>query len=100
VAFRRDTSLSSEELSQLIREWATGKRGASWTAADREAFLAKSTGAPPAESGASEADRKAFEATQAKMRAQTGRAPTWLTGERDMVLSGRARLNAKSLLGG
>jgi hypothetical protein len=97
VAFRRDTSLSSEELSQLIREWAAGKRGASWTAKDREEFLAGSSGAPPA---GNEADRKAFEATQAKMRAQTGRAPTWLTGERDMVLSGRASLNAKSLLGG
>jgi hypothetical protein len=92
VAFRRDTSLSSEELSQLIREWAAGKRGASWTEADREAFRAGSAG--------NEADRKVFEATQAKTRAQTGRAPTWLTGERDMALSGRARLSAKSLLGG
>jgi len=80
----RDTSLTPKERGQLVREWASGKRGTSWTAADREEFLAGSRGGG--------ADRKAFEAMQAKIRAQTGRTPTLLTGERPL-------LNQQSLLG-
>jgi hypothetical protein len=84
MAFMRDRSLSREERTQLIREVFSGKRGTSWTDADREAFRAKQAGNTP--------ERRAFEATQAKIRAQQGRAPTLLTDERTV-------LNKQSLLG-
>jgi hypothetical protein len=91
MGFLFDPSLSQHEKNVLNQQFAAGRWRGRWTDADREAFRAEQAGNTP--------ERKAFEATQAKMRTQTGRAPTWLTGERDMMLSGRARLNAKSLLG-
>jgi hypothetical protein len=84
MAFYHDRSLSREEKVQLAREVLSGKRGTSWTDEDREAFRAGRVG--------STLERKAFEATQAKIRAQQGRAPTLLTDERTL-------LNKQSLLG-
>jgi hypothetical protein len=84
MAFYRLWSPSREKKEQLAREVLYGKRGTSWTDEDYEASRAGRIG--------STLERKAFEATQAKIRVQQGRAATLLTDERTM-------LNQQSLLG-